>query len=68
MCWSASRGRWRDRARSRKWRQRGRWPESFDRLWQSLRERHGPQAGTREMIELLTLGQTLRPGAAATGD
>lgn len=31
------------------WRQRGRWPESFDRLWQSLRERHGKQAGTREM-------------------
>jgi hypothetical protein len=39
------------------WRQRGRWPESFDRLWQSLRERHGPQAGTREMIELLALGK-----------
>lgn len=38
------------------WRQRGRWPESFDRLWQSLRERHGKQAGTREMIELLRLG------------
>jgi hypothetical protein len=39
------------------WRERGRWPESFDHLWQSLRERHGPQAGTREMIELLTLGK-----------
>ncbi|MHB8527878.1 MAG: IS21 family transposase [Candidatus Acidiferrales bacterium] len=38
------------------WRERGRWPESFDRLWQSLRERHGKQAGTREMIELLRLG------------
>jgi len=38
------------------WRQRGRWPESFDRLWQSLRERHGKQTGTREMIELLRLG------------
>ena len=38
------------------WRQRGRWPESFDRLWQSLRERHGKQVGTREMIELLRLG------------
>ena len=38
-------------------RERGRWPESFDRLWQSLRERHGPQAGTRAMIELLTLGK-----------
>ncbi len=39
------------------WRERGRWPESFDRLWQSLRERHAPQAGTREMIELLALGK-----------
>lgn len=39
------------------WRERGRWPESFDHLWQSLRERHGPQAGTREMIELLMLGK-----------
>jgi transposase len=38
------------------WRERGRWPESFDRLWQSLRERHGKQVGTREMIELLRLG------------
>ena len=38
----------------KQWRERGRWPESFDRLWQSLRERHGRQAGTRAMIELLT--------------
>jgi hypothetical protein len=38
------------------WRERGRWPESFDKLWQSLRERHGKQEGTREMIELLRLG------------
>jgi len=41
----------------RQWRERGRWPESFDRLWQSLQERHGKQVGTREMIELLTLGK-----------
>ncbi len=39
------------------WRERGRWPESFDQLWQSLQERHGRQAGTREMIELLLLGK-----------
>lgn len=38
------------------WRERGRWPESFDRLWRSLRERHGKQDGTRAMIELLRLG------------
>jgi transposase len=35
------------------WRERGLWPESFDRLWSKLRERHGKQEGTREMIELL---------------
>ena len=38
------------------WRQRGRWPESFDRMWQSLRKRQGKHEGTREMIELLRLG------------
>ena len=27
------------------WRERGRWPESFDRLWQSLTERHGRARG-----------------------
>jgi hypothetical protein len=38
------------------WRQAGRWPECFDRLWQALNIRHGRQQGTREMIELLELG------------
>ena len=37
------------------WRERGRWPESFDRLWAELNERHGRSQGTREMIELLQL-------------
>jgi transposase len=41
----------------KQWRERGRWPESFDRFWQSLGERHGKQAGTRAMIELLGLGR-----------
>lgn len=39
------------------WRERGRWPESFDQLWQSLQERHGRSEGTRQMIELLALGK-----------
>jgi hypothetical protein len=39
------------------WRERGRWPASFDRLWQSLAERHGRAAGTRAMIELLGCGK-----------
>jgi hypothetical protein len=38
------------------WRESGRWPENFDRLWQRLRERHVKQAGTRETIGLLRLG------------
>jgi transposase len=38
-------------------RERGRWPESFDRLWQSLQERYGRSEGTRAMIELLALGK-----------
>jgi hypothetical protein len=41
----------------RQWRERGRWPASFDRLWQSLQERHDKHSGTREMIELLVLGK-----------
>jgi transposase len=39
------------------WRQAGRWPDSFDRLWAQLMKRHGKQAGTREMIEVLRLGK-----------
>src|SRR5271157_2704700 len=35
------------------WRESGRWPESFDRLWQSLEQSEGKQTGTRTMIELL---------------
>lgn len=38
------------------WRQAGRWPESFDRLWHALNTRHGRQHGTRQLIELLQLG------------
>lgn len=39
------------------WREQGRWPESFDRLWGELRQRHGKQQGTRQMIGLLGLGK-----------
>ena len=39
------------------WREKGRWPRSFDQLWQSLQTRHGESQGTREMIELLLLGR-----------
>jgi transposase len=39
------------------WRRQGRWPSSYDRLWQRLVERQGRQQGTREMIELLKLAR-----------
>lgn len=39
------------------WRRAGRWPASYDRFWQGLVERHGRQAGTKAMIELLQLGR-----------
>jgi len=37
------------------YREAGLWPESFDRFWQKLNERHGVSRGTREMIGLLQL-------------
>lgn len=39
------------------WRRQGRWPCSFDQIWQQLMRRNGRQAGTRRMIELLGLGK-----------
>jgi len=39
------------------WRQSGRWPECFDRLWAGLMKRQGKQPGTRQMIELLRMGR-----------
>jgi len=39
------------------WRERGRWPAGFDRLWQGFQQRYGRQAGTREMIEMLRQGK-----------
>ena len=39
------------------WRAQGRWPVSYDRFWEVLRERHGKQEGTRAMIEVLLLGR-----------
>ena len=38
------------------WRAQGRWPSSFDRFWEALKQRRGKQAGTRAMIDELVLG------------
>jgi transposase len=40
------------------WRQKGRWPVSFDQIWEELMIRNGRQNGTRRMIELLRMGKT----------
>ena len=39
------------------WREKGRWPASYDRIWEQLMIRNGRQHGTRQMIELLQLGK-----------
>jgi hypothetical protein len=39
------------------WRAAGRWPGSYDQLWESLMERQGRSAGTKAMIGLLQLGK-----------
>ena len=39
------------------WRQRGLWPESYDRLLAQLIERHGQPSGTRQMVQVLSLIQ-----------
>lgn len=38
-------------------RAQGRWPASYDRYWEVLKQRQGKPAGTRAMIEILLLGQ-----------
>lgn len=39
------------------WRAQGKWPASFDRLWEELQQRRGKREGTRAMIELLQWGR-----------
>jgi hypothetical protein len=36
-------------------RAQGRWPASYDRCWELLKQREGKQAGTRAMIDVLLL-------------
>jgi hypothetical protein len=40
------------------WRQKGRWPASYDQIWEQLMIRNGRQNGTRRMIELVSFGKT----------
>jgi len=42
-------------------RAQGRWPASYDRFWELLKEREGKQAGTRAMIDVLLLCREYGP-------
>jgi transposase len=42
-------------------RRAGRWPGSYDQLWQALMARQGRQPGTKAMIDLLQLGRQHGP-------
>jgi len=48
------------------WRMQGRWPESYDRLWELMNEKHGRQSGTRSMIAILRLGHEFGYGKLET--
>jgi hypothetical protein len=39
------------------WRAQGRWPESYDRLWELMSGRHGRQAGARSMVAVIRMGR-----------
>ena len=49
------------------WRAQGRWPASFDRFWEALKQRRGKRDGTRAMIDLLRVGRERGYEAAAGG-
>ena len=39
------------------WRAQGRWPASYDRLWELMTGRQGRQAGTRAMVAVIRMGR-----------
>ena len=39
------------------WRAQGRWPESYDRLWELMAGKHGRQGGARAMVAVIRMGR-----------
>ncbi len=39
------------------WRAQGRWPQSYDRLWELMAARQGRQAGARSMVAVIRMGR-----------
>jgi transposase len=44
-------------------REQGRWPESFDRLWQAIETKVGASEAARQMVDVLMLCRELGPAA-----
>jgi hypothetical protein len=42
-------------------RERGRWPASFDQLWQQIEQRYGASEAARQMVDVLLLCRELGP-------
>jgi hypothetical protein len=38
------------------WRAQGRWPDSYDQLWELMTSKHGCQAGARFMVAVIRMG------------
>jgi hypothetical protein len=39
------------------WRAQGRWPDSYDQLWELMNEKHGRPSGTRSMVAVIRMGR-----------
>ena len=39
------------------WRAQGRWPASYDRLWERMTDKQGRQAGARAMVTVIRMGR-----------
>jgi len=48
------------------WRAQGRWPDSYDQLWERMNEKHGRQSGTRSMVAVIRMGREFGYNKLAT--
>jgi transposase len=48
------------------WRAQGRWPDSYDQLWELMNEKHGRQSGTRSMVAVIRMGREFGYAKLAT--
>ena len=48
------------------WRAQGRWPDSYDQLWERMNEKHGRQSGTRSMVAVIRMGREFGYAKLAT--